>query len=122
MAAHKFRELKVWQRSIAFVARVYKVSAAFPPAEQFGLTSQLRRAATSIPLNIAEGAGSGTDSEFRRFLRISFRSTYEVMTILEVASTLGFVQEPAHGELAQEADELAAMLYSLIERISANIR
>jgi four helix bundle protein len=121
MSVHKFRDLKVWQRSIAYVARVYKVTAAFPPAEQFGLTSQLRRAATTIPLNIAEGAGSGTDAEFRRFLRISFRSTYEVMTILEVAHTLGFLNDTVRAELVGEADELAAMLYGLIGTISSRL-
>jgi four helix bundle protein len=120
MGVHKFRELKVWQRSIAYVARTYKVSAGFPSAEQFGLTSQLRRAATTIPLNIAEGSGSGTDAEFRRFLRIAFRSTYEVMTILEVAHTLGLVDDDIRMEMVTEADEIAAMLYGLIKKIGAN--
>ncbi len=121
MSVHKFRDLKVWQRAIAYVARIYEVTGSFPAAEQFGLTSQLRRAATTIPLNIAEGAGSGTDAEFRRFLRISFRSVYEVMTIVEIAHRLGFLTANVHNELIAEADELAAMMHGLISTIGARL-
>ena len=77
---HAFRKLKVWQRAMDFVAEIYKLSAGFPRTEQFGLTSQIRRAATSIPLNVAEGAGSGSNPEFQRFLSYALRSSYEVMT------------------------------------------
>lgn len=82
---HTFRKLKVWQRGMDFVTEVYKVSASFPQTEQFGLTSQIRRAANSIPLNIAEGAGCGSNPEFQRFLSYALRSDYEVMTALEIA-------------------------------------
>ena len=87
---HKFRELKVWQRAMDFVTGIYRVSARFPHPEQSGLTSQIRRAALSIPLNIAEGAGADSDAEFRRFLSYALRSTYEVMTALEIAQRLGY--------------------------------
>ncbi len=70
---HKFRELKVWQHAIEFVTEIYRVSAEFPTSEQFGLTSQIRRAAISIPLNIAEGAGDVSDVEFQRFLGYALR-------------------------------------------------
>ena len=121
MGVHKFRDLKVWQRAIEYVARIYEVTSRFPAAEQFGLTSQLRRAATTIPLNIAEGAGSGTDAEFRRFLRISFRSVYEVMTIVQIAHRLGLLTGDVRSELITEADELAAMLHGLIRTIGARL-
>ena len=85
---HEFRELKVWQRAMDFATEIYRVSAGFPRSEQFGLTSQIRRAATSIPLNIAEGAGAGSNAEFRQFLSYALRSTYEVMTALEIAQRL----------------------------------
>jgi four helix bundle protein len=120
MSVHKFRELKVRQRSMAFVARVYKVSATFPATEAYGLTSQLRRAATTIPLNIAEGAGSGSDAEFSRFRRIAFRSTYEVMTALDLASTPGFLEEGPYSELTAEVDEIAAMLHGLLASLKAS--
>lgn len=67
---HKFRELKVWQRAMGFVTEIYRVSAGFPRSECFGLTSHIRRAASSIPLNIAEGAGAGYDAHFRQFLSV----------------------------------------------------
>jgi four helix bundle protein len=81
---HKFRELRVCQRAMNFVTEIYRSSAGFPRSEQFGLTSQLRRAASRIPLNICEGAGAGSHTEFRRFLSYALRSTYEVMTAVIV--------------------------------------
>jgi four helix bundle protein len=110
---HKFRKLRVWQRSMDFVAEIYKVSNGFPRSEQFGLTNQMRRAALSIPLNIAEGAGAGSNSEFQRFLNYALRSSYEVMSALEIAQKLGYIstQEPPH--LLNEVDQIAAMIVGL---------
>ena len=96
---HRFRDLKVWQRSLTFVTSVYRATAKFPKSELFGLTGQFRRAATAIPLNIAEGAGSGTDAEFCRFLRIAFRSAYEVMAILDVARALDLLDDVVYREM-----------------------
>ena len=80
---HRFRDLKVWQRAMGFVTEIYKMSGEFPRSEQFGLTSQIRRAGSSIPLSIAEGAGAGSNAEFRPFLSFALRSIYEVMTAVE---------------------------------------
>lgn len=110
---HKFRELKVWQRAMDFVTEIYRVSARFPSSERFGLTSQIRRAAISIPLNIAEGAGAGYNAEFRRFLSYALRSTYEVMTALEIARRLGYCSPEKTQELLGKADEIAAMTVGL---------
>jgi len=110
---HKFRELKVWQRGMGFVTEVYRISANFPHTEQFGLTNQLRRAAISIPLNIAEGAGAGSNKEFQRFLSFALRSTYEVMTALEIAERLGYCKSEELKPLLDEADEVAAMTVGL---------
>jgi len=110
---HKFRELKVWQRGMGFVTEVYRISANFPHTEQFGLTNQLRRAAISIPLNIAEGAGAGSNKEFQRFLSFALRSTYEVMTALEIAERLGYCKDDELKPLLDEADEVAAMTVGL---------
>ena len=110
---HKFRELKVWQRAMDFVTDIYEVSAKFPRSEQFGLTSQIRRAAVSIALNIAEGAGAGSNAEFRRFLSYSLRSTYEVMTALEIAQRLGYCSPEKTQGLLKEANEIAAMTVGL---------
>jgi four helix bundle protein len=110
---HKFRDLKVWQRAMDFVTEVYRISAGFPRSEQFGLTSQVRRAASSIPLNIAEGAGAGSNTEFRRFLSYALRSTYEVMTALEIAQRLAYCSPEKTRALLTEADEIAAMTSGL---------
>ena len=110
---HKFRELKVWQRSMDFATGIYELSADFPRSEQSGLTNQIRRAAISISLNIAEGAGAGSDAEFRKFLSYALRSTYEVMAALEIVNRLGFcTSEKITGPLS-EADEIAAMIVGL---------
>ncbi len=115
---HKFRELKVWQRSMELTVEVYHLSQTFPQSEQFGLISQLRRAAVSISLNIAEGAGSGTNPEFRRFLRMALRSCYEVMTSLEIGRQLGYCTDQQVNSLLQEADEIAATIVGLSKSLS----
>ncbi|HYN89026.1 MAG TPA: four helix bundle protein [Ardenticatenaceae bacterium] len=117
---HKFRELKVWQRAMDLVVEVYRLTQAFPSTEQFGLTSQLRRAAVSIPLNISEGAGSGSDPEFRRFLRIAFRSCYEVMTALELGHRLGYCPQQQVIALDRQADEIAAMIVGLSRSLTSD--
>ena len=68
---HNYREFRIWQRSMDFVVKVYEISANFPKEERFGLTSQLRSCAVSVPSNISEGAGRGTNKQFKRFLEIS---------------------------------------------------
>jgi len=117
---HDFRQLKVWQRAMDLVTDIYRDSADFPKREQFGLTSQLRRAAVSIVLNIAEGAGSVSNSEFQRFLGYSLRSTYEVMTALEIAQRLGYCPSSESQPMLKEADEIAAMLVGLSRSLSSS--
>lgn len=85
---HKFRKLNVWQRSTKFVTLIYQLTSRFPKEEKYGLIDQIRRSAVSISLNIAEGSGAGSDAEFRRFLRMSQRSGYEVIAALEIATNL----------------------------------
>jgi len=116
---HKFRELKVWRRAMDFVTAIYRVSASFPSSERFGLTSQIRRAAISIPLNIAEGAGAGSNAEFRRFLSYALRSTYEVMTALEIARRLEYCSPERTQELLDESDEIAAMIVGLSRSLAS---
>ncbi len=111
--SHKFRELVVWQRAMNFVTRVYTLTRDFPQHEQFGLTNQLRRATTSIPLNIAEGAGSDSPNEFGRFLNIALKTTYETMTALELSVRLQYAVQDRVEPLLKEADEIAAMIVGL---------
>lgn len=116
---HKFRELRVWQRSIDYVVDVYKLSAEFPRDERFGLTDQLRRASVSISLNIAEGCGAGSTPEFVRFLRMAQRSAYEVVAALEIVTRLNISEKEVVAKLIKEADELCAMIYGLIKKMSS---
>lgn len=92
MKTHK--DLDVWKLSIDFVTDIYKITSSFPKEEQFGLTNQIRRAAVSVPSNIAEGAGRNSDKEFLRFLYISMGSIQEIYTQLLIALNLDFISSP----------------------------
>ena len=120
MKNQKFRNLQIWQRAMEFVTAIYLLSAAFPSEEKFGLTNQIRRAAVSIALNIAEGSGSGTDPEFGRFLKMSLRSAYEVMAGLQIASNLKLAKKDIIEARLQEADELSAMISGLIKKLKSD--
>jgi four helix bundle protein len=110
MNKHNFRKLKVYQKAIEFAVEIYKLSKTFPGEELYGLTSQIRRAATSISLNIAEGSGNNSEKEFKRFLEIALRSAYEVMACLEIALKLIYFEKKDFDRLISEADEIAAMI------------
>jgi four helix bundle protein len=86
-----FRELLVWQKGIEVVTRVYAVTGRFPKAETYGLTDQARRAAVSIPANIAEGYGRQSTQDYIRFLLIARGSLYELQTHMEIAGRLGYL-------------------------------
>jgi four helix bundle protein len=90
---YKHQQLDVWQESRRFVVRIYELTQAFPPDERFGLTTQLRRAAVSIPSNIAEGAGRAGDRSFAHFVRIAVGSASEIEAQLQIAEDLGFGDE-----------------------------
>jgi len=87
------KDLDAWRKSLDLVEMVYKVTKEFPKEELYGLTNQLRRAAVSIPSNIAEGAGRGSKKEFIQFLHIALGSLSEVETQLIIASRLGYVSD-----------------------------
>ena len=110
MNKHNFRKLKIYQRSIEFTVEIYKLSKTFPNEELYGLTSQIRRAATSVSLNIAEGSGNNSEKEFKRFLEIALRSAYEVMACLEIALKLTYIEKKDFDRFIAEADEIAAMI------------
>lgn len=115
---HNFRKIKVYQRAIDFAVEIYRVSKIFPKDELFGLTSQIRRAATSISLNIAEGSGNKSNKEFQRFLEIALRSDYEVMTCLEIALKLKYCEKEDYEKLIAESDEIAAMIVGFSKSLS----
>jgi len=110
MKGQKFRKLKVWEKAIDFTEEIYKITNSFPKEELYGLTSQIRRASISIPLNISEGSGCDSQKEFIRFLDIALRSTYEIMTGLEIAKRLKYLEEEKYKGIINSIDGIAAMI------------
>lgn len=110
MGLHKYRELKIWQRSMDFVVRAYEISADFPKEEKYGLTSQLRSCAISVPSNILEGAGRGTNRQFKRFLEFSMGSINEAQTQIELAWRVKYLQEDVCHILIDEAMQIYKMI------------
>jgi four helix bundle protein len=115
------RELKIWQKSMDLVEACYKLSATLPGDERFGLTSQISRAATSVPANIAEGFGRWNTREFARFLSIACGSVRELETHILIAQRLGFASSASAGQVLRKSDELARMIFRMRERVMKNI-
>lgn len=105
-----------------YVTQIYELTKTYPKEELYGLTSQTRRAATSIALNIAEGSGASSDTEFVRFLEMARRPVYEVITALEIAQRLQFCKPQQVDRLTEEANEIAAMLTGLIKKLQTGRR
>ena len=111
---HDHRQLRVWAASRELVSSIYGLTGGFPDDERFGLAAQLRRAAVSIPSNIAEGAGrGGTGRSFAQFLRIASGSASEVETQLQLAVDLGFVDAGAVGASLDQVRSVRRMLWGL---------
>jgi four helix bundle protein len=111
----KFERLEVWQRSVAFADRMFSVTESFPQRYQFSLGDQLRRAALSVPTNIAEGSGRDAAKESAYFYRIAKGSIYEVVSLLAVAQRHNLLGPQQYADHYREANELAAMLTALIK-------
>ena len=111
---HNYKELEVWRRSYRFALLVYRGTRDWPTEERFGLVSQLRRAAVSIPSNIAEGSSQATTKGFGRYLRTAFGSAAEIDTQLRLATDLGYLRTDLADDLLAEADGIKRMLFSLL--------
>ncbi|MHA1568007.1 MAG: four helix bundle protein [Alphaproteobacteria bacterium] len=114
-----YRNIKVWRKAHELAMSVYRTTAQFPTEERYGLTSQMRRAAVSIPSNIVEGRGRHGDAEFRRFLRIAFGSASELEYQLMLARDLGFMTD-GYDELANDVEEVKRMLATFVKKLSAD--
>src|SRR5260370_25305332 len=121
-APQAVKDLKIWQKSIVLVEACYRVSANLRVEERFGITSQIRRASTSVPANIAEGFGRWNSREFLRFLAIASGSLRELETHFVIACRLGYLRERANEPLFQSIDELARMMYRMRENIGLSLR
>jgi four helix bundle protein len=113
-----FKDFIVWQRGIQLVKEIYLLTKAFPSEEKFGLVSQMRRAAVSIPSNIAEGQARNSTAEFVQFLAIAQGSLAELETQLIAATELGFCTQDTVGNISAEILQLRKMLYSLRSKLS----
>jgi four helix bundle protein len=114
-----FRTLKVWEKSHQVTLDVYKVTADFPKDERFGLVSQLRRCAASVPSNIAEGCGRRGNGEFHKFLQIATGSANELEYQILLARDLSYLQTTAYQELNGKIIEVQKMLAGLIVKVDA---
>ncbi len=113
---HNLKELKIWLKAIDLATDVYRLTASFPKEERYGLTSQIRRSAVSIPSNIAEGAGRNSNKEFNHFLSISNGSSYELQTQLIISKNLELVDANVDSVLEQ-LDQIQKMNYSLQNKL-----
>ena len=111
-------KLIVWQKSHQLVLKMYEVTKEFPKEEMFGLTSQLRRAAVSIPSNIVEGKARGSNKDYKRFLLMSRGSLEEVKYQILLSRDLGYIDEETYTEVIEIAVEIGKMLNSLINKLS----
>ncbi len=115
--ARDFRKLQVWARAHALTLEIYRLTRSFPRAKQYGLTSQMRRAAASVPANIAEGCGRGGKAELARFLRIAQGSISELSYFIQLATDLQMLTSQSTAALHQGSNEVARMLASYRTRL-----
>jgi len=113
-----YRDLLVWQKSMVLVTEIYRLSKSFPRDETYGLTSQMRRCAVSVPSNLAEGYGRNSTSDYIRFLYIATGSLYELQTQIEIALNLQYLNKPDYDKLYESSREIERMLSSLTKKLN----
>ena len=117
---HNFKELKVWQKAIDLAVDIYRTLAFFPNEEKYGLVSQMKRCSVSIPSNIAEGSGRGTNKDFNRFLDISQGSAFELETQLIISQRLALIETEIADELIAKTTEVQKMVFALGNKLDKN--
>ncbi|WP_322971951.1 four helix bundle protein [Faecalibacter sp. LW9] len=113
-----FRKIKVWSEAHQLTLKIYEITSDFPKSEMFNLTSQLRRACTSISNNIAEGSGRNSDKDFLRFLHIALGSTNETLYLLILSKDLKLITEVTFAELEDQVEKVKAMILAFIKTIN----
>lgn len=117
MAGRTYRDLSAWQRAMDLVESVYRAVEKWPKDEQYGLTSQVRRAVVSIPANIAEGQGRGSRNEFLRFVMIANGSLYELETHIMIAKRIGYLHPRVCDQIMEDAAEVGRILHGLMRSL-----
>ena len=112
-----YRELIAWQKGMQLVTDVYAVTRLFPREEVYGLTSQIRRAAVSVPSNVAEGHGRATNRDRQYFITAARGSVLELQTQIEIARNLGYLEESSSAKLLQSADEVGRIINGLLRSL-----
>ncbi|GAI86522.1 unnamed protein product [marine sediment metagenome] len=120
MKIKSYKDLNIWKRSIEVVEDIYKITKNFPKEEIYGLTSQLRRSAVSIPSNIAEGFARFSNKEYKQFLFISLGTCAEFSTQIIIALRLGYFENKKADKLLNEIDEISKMTMSLIKKLNTS--
>ncbi len=105
----RFKDLEIWKKSRVFCSEIYAITSKFPETEKFGLTNQLRRAAVSIPSNIAESYSRKSNKDFSRFLQITLGSAYEIETQLLISFDLKFIDQTELNKLSKELESIIKM-------------
>jgi len=113
-----FKELHIWQKAMLLVTETYKLTKQFPKEEIFGLTSQVRRSAISVPSNIAEGFGRKSNKEFERFINIAIGSLFEYQTQIEIGKNINYLNEQQFNTLYEKSRELEAMMISFAQKMN----
>ena len=116
-SVESYRDLKVWQRGMKLVEQVYTLTEPFPASEKYELTSQLRRAAVSVPSDIAEGWGHSSQKQYIHFLELARSSLFEIETQIRIANRLGYVNADERDQLLSETDAQSKMLLSLMRSL-----
>lgn len=112
-----YKDLKVWEKAHYFTLNIYEITKAFPKEEIYGLTGQMRRSASSIPANIAEGCGKNSRMDFANFLNIALGSSNETEYFLLLAKDLNYINQDSFIELNKQINEIKAMLIALISKV-----
>ena len=115
MSIKTYKDIKVWQKGIALIKDIYLLSAELPDSEKYNLQSQMRRAAVSIPCNIAEGYGRNSNKDFQRFLFIALGSIFELQTQISISFELAYFNEEYFNKNYEKPREIERILCSLIE-------
>ena len=118
MKIKNYKDLKIWNRSIELVKNIYDITSLFPKDENYGLTSQIRRSAISIPSNIAEGFTRYYNKEFRQFLYIALGSSAELETQLVIANRLNYLEADIKSKISNDLEIICKMITNLIKKIN----
>jgi len=113
---HNYKKLVVWQMAVDLSVKIYKLTGSFPSEEKFGIISQVRRAAVSIPSNIAEGSARNSRKMFSNFLEISLGSSFELETQLIISREIGYLPEASFHELNEDVVKIQKMIQALRQR------